>query len=348
MDQIEFSIIVTVYNCEPYIKECIESVINQTYGKFELILVDDGSRDNSLKICNEFLNVDSRISVFHKQNEGQLATRLFGIDHASNEFLVFLDSDDTLDKKSLQTIKEYLEEYSPDCLVFGLQRVLDGNVISKWTEVDGKICFSNQKSEFIKKVILNEEYNSVCRKVIKRSLIKDIVFPEEFFSIRHGEDLLQSVLYFQVCNKVLFIPECLYNYRVNANSVQQTWNHSNYRVDFTVPETVYQIVTSNNLLDAKSLNEFQAYLCYLLTHDIEMILRFRVPTRQKIDYFEEIKNTSYYQNILQRYFGDNIENCKKRSIIKLFSNGQYMLLIAVESAMEIARKILLQIRKIHR
>lgn len=348
MDQVRFSIIVPVYNCESFIKECIESVIDQTYADFELILVDDGSRDNSLKICNEYSNVDSRISVFHKNNEGQLATRLFGINKAANEFLVFLDSDDTLDKKCLQTIKVYLEEYSPDCLVFGLQRVLDGNVISKWTEIDGKICLANQKSEFIKKVILNEEYNSVCRKVLKKSLINKIVFPEEFFSIRHGEDLLQSILYLQVCNKVLFIPECLYNYRVNPNSVQQTWNQSNYHVDFTVPETVYQIVTSNNLLDDKSLNEFQAYLCYLLTHDIEMILRFNVPTRQKIDYFEEIKNTSYYQNILQRYFDDNIDNCKKKSIIKLFSNGHYMLLIVVEFAMEIARKIILEIRRVHR
>ena len=348
MDQVRFSIIVPVYNCESFIKECIESVIDQTYADFELILVDDGSRDNSLKICNEYSNVDSRISVFHKNNEGQLATRLFGINKAANEFLVFLDSDDTLDKKCLQTIKEYLEEYSPDCLVFGLQRVLDGNVISKWTEIDGKICLVNQKSEFIKKVILNEEYNSVCRKVLKKSLINRIVFPEEFFSIRHGEDLLQSILYLQVCNKVLFIPECLYNYRVNPNSVQQTWNQSNYHVDFTVPETVYQIVTSNNLLDDKSLNEFQAYLCYLLTHDIEMILRFNVPTRQKIKYFEEIKNTSYYQNILQRYLGDNIENCKKKLIIKLFSCGKYTPLIIIESTLEIARKLLCKMYQIKR
>ncbi|HQD38330.1 MAG TPA: glycosyltransferase family 2 protein, partial [Candidatus Avimonas sp.] len=85
-----FSVIVPVYNAKEYLRECIESVLNQTYADFELVLVDDGSKDGSGEICDEYAGKDTRVKVFHKPNMGQLHSREYGIARSSNEWLLFL------------------------------------------------------------------------------------------------------------------------------------------------------------------------------------------------------------------------------------------------------------------
>ena len=91
------SVIVPVYNVEKYLKDCLESIINQTYKNIEIILVDDGSKDNSGKICDEFANLDNRIKVIHKENGGLSDARNFGLNNAHGEWVMFIDSDDYID-----------------------------------------------------------------------------------------------------------------------------------------------------------------------------------------------------------------------------------------------------------
>ena len=101
-----FSIITPVYNCEKYIRECIESVINQTYAFWEMILIDDGSTDGSGKICDDFSS-DSRIKVIHQENAGAFISRINGITAANGVYEIGLDADDYLDKNCLETLKGY-------------------------------------------------------------------------------------------------------------------------------------------------------------------------------------------------------------------------------------------------
>lgn len=88
------SIIVPVFNAEKYLRECIESVIAQTLGDYELILVNDGSTDNSAAICDEYSSLDSRIQVFHKSNDGPASAKNFGMERAQGEYIIFLNADD--------------------------------------------------------------------------------------------------------------------------------------------------------------------------------------------------------------------------------------------------------------
>lgn len=106
-----FSVIVPVYNVEKYLKECVDSILSQTFKDFELILVNDGSKDSSPAICDEYAKKDSRVKVIHKENGGQSTARNMGVEKASGEFAVFLDSDDLIaDEHFFEDVKQTADE----------------------------------------------------------------------------------------------------------------------------------------------------------------------------------------------------------------------------------------------
>lgn len=104
MNNLLVSIIVPVYNVEKYLKKCVQSIINQTYKNLEIILVDDGSSDNSGKICDEFAQKDNRIKVIHKINGGQADARNKALDIMNGEWVSFVDSDDFIDKFHIENL----------------------------------------------------------------------------------------------------------------------------------------------------------------------------------------------------------------------------------------------------
>ena len=104
------SVIVPIYNAEKYLKRCIESIISQTYKNMEIILINDGSKDNSKKICNEFLKKDCRIKLINKENEGVSAARNYGINAAIGKYISFVDADDWLEKNLLLEMYNKLKE----------------------------------------------------------------------------------------------------------------------------------------------------------------------------------------------------------------------------------------------
>lgn len=111
-----FSIIVPVYNVEQYLSECIDSILKQTYRDFELILVDDGSKDSSGRICDEYELKDKRIIVIHKENGGHTSARRTGLEIARGEYCSFVDSDDYVKDDFLKNYADIVERYSPEII----------------------------------------------------------------------------------------------------------------------------------------------------------------------------------------------------------------------------------------
>lgn len=110
-DKSLISIIVPVYNVEDYLKECLNSIINQIYKNLEILLIDDGSSDKSGEICDEFAKNDSRIKVFHKQNGGQSSARNLGLDKSKGDFISFVDSDDVLGENFIQKLYDMASKF---------------------------------------------------------------------------------------------------------------------------------------------------------------------------------------------------------------------------------------------
>ena len=118
----KFSFVVPIYNVEAYLERCIESIISQTYGDFEVILVDDGSPDSSLEICRKYEKMDDRISVYSKENGGLSDARNYGLARASGEYVIFVDSDDYIDEKTKldeRQLPANLTIYTPEGTVNG-------------------------------------------------------------------------------------------------------------------------------------------------------------------------------------------------------------------------------------
>ena len=107
----KISVIIPVYNVEKYLDKCIMSVINQSYKNLEIIIVDDGSTDNSRVLCDKYAKIDNRIKVFHKKNGGLSDARNFGLKHATGEFIAFLDSDDWVDKDLYKILYDNIFKY---------------------------------------------------------------------------------------------------------------------------------------------------------------------------------------------------------------------------------------------
>lgn len=208
-------VIVPVYNREKFIKECIESVLNQTYSDWKLILVDDGSVDQSGSICDEYAKNDGRISVIHQRNSGVSAARNNGILHSKNEFLCFLDSDDFYEPNALEIMASALKDNNVDAAFFNMKNVYSGKImlkpsrLKKGTYSFDDICDILIDDGTLTGILLG----STCAAIYKRSVIEEfeISFDKD---ITLNEDGLFNINYITKCGPIYYNgDEHIYCYR---------------------------------------------------------------------------------------------------------------------------------------
>ena len=210
------SVIVPVYNNAGFLDKCINSLVSQSYRNIEIILVNDGSVDNSGEICNKWSLCDERIKVIHQSNSGVAAARNRGISSSRGDYLMFLDSDDSLSLDACARVVEYAESHAADCIVFGFLQE-SGNV---WAP-ESEYVYGNMeafKKDFV--FWLNSELlSSSVNKLYKRERIKSF-FPER---MSFGEDLVFSLNYIKHCERICFVPWPLYLHNnLNEGSLTHT------------------------------------------------------------------------------------------------------------------------------
>lgn len=190
---IELSVIVTVYKVEKYLKQCIESILNQDYHYFELILVDDGSPDQCPAICDEYAGKDKRIKVLHQINQGVVCARWNGILAASGKYITFVDGDDWIDPDMYNHMMASIVKNATDIVVVGYQAETPDTTIPGRNSIDTGI-YKNDAMEYIyRKAIYNDKYYLtgitawLCNKIIRRDLFFEH-FKRVAPIIRFGED----------------------------------------------------------------------------------------------------------------------------------------------------------------
>ena len=171
-----FSIVIPVYNVAPYLRECVDSVLAQNSTDYEIILVDDGSTDNSPAICDEYAEKYSQIKVIHKANGGLSDARNFGTKEAQGDYLMFLDSDDFWNGKNiLFEIYNIIKENNPDLIIHELSSFYDlEKIIPRKFKNEGIQKFSLDFKNDLKELVNNDiYYATACNKIIKTSIIKE-------------------------------------------------------------------------------------------------------------------------------------------------------------------------------
>lgn len=222
----KFSIIIPVYNCEKKMHICIESILGQTFRDWELILVNDGSRDNSLSECNKYANSDSRIKVISQDNKGPASARNNGIQYSKGEYLLFCDADDQLEERALEKIVEQLEK-DVDIIFFGYSDAMieQGKIVVLGQhQLSYRQLESNEelKKEFVKLDATGFTY-PVWNKVYRSEFIKECraEFPE---GINVAEDFIFNIQLYTRVNNIIVLDECLYNYIHHKDSITSTFN----------------------------------------------------------------------------------------------------------------------------
>ncbi|MDV4769588.1 glycosyltransferase, partial [Enterococcus faecium] len=175
----EISIIVPVYKVEPYLRKCVDSILAQTFTDFEVILVDDGSPDNSGKICDEYASKDSRVRVIHKKNGGLSSARNAGIDVARGKYLGFVDSDDYIEKDMYELLYDNIVKEQADLSICGIYDIYAGKKVKILPE-EYKVL--DKVSAM--KIVLEAQSFSVhaVNKLYKKELFNKIRYPENIIT----------------------------------------------------------------------------------------------------------------------------------------------------------------------
>ena len=218
----DISIIVPVYNVENYLRRCIDSILNQSLTNFELILVDDGSVDESGIICDEYASNDSRIVVIHQKNQGLSGARNSGIEIAKAKYLLFCDSDDTVDSHWCEFFYNVIKKNQNAFVVCDVLRVkhFQNNIpsIQDYQTKPIELNYFNLYKLGLSAYACNKVYN---QEIIKTNHIRFDT------SVRFAEDVGFNCIYYTHCVNCLFIPQKLYHYWQNDGSIMNRY-YSNY------------------------------------------------------------------------------------------------------------------------
>lgn len=294
------SIIIPVFNCEKFLKKCLDSVLNQDYENLEIILVNDGSTDKSGLICLKYKEINNNIKYIEKRNGGASSARNIGLMQASGDYIFFLDSDDFLEKMSISTLVDNL----CDGVLIGLSH----------SGYSYKRPFYTIE-ELFEGIMKNKILGSVCGYLFDKDYINDIKFNEDIFFM---EDTLFLFEYLKKVEKVKYINDIKYNYVFNKNSVTNNKNISNILKNiknyYNSINEIKKIMSKLNY-DNLKINKFSSYKLIKLTES-EFI---------KLNSIEDIKIFCDNKLIRKIILSNKINNIVLKFVCYLIKNKSVIL-----------------------
>lgn len=211
------TVIVPIYNVESYLSECIESLVEQTYNHLQIILVDDGSTDESYSLCRKFaVQYSEKIRCFSKKNGGAAAARNYGLKHALGKYILFVDADDYFDKNMIKAMYDDIVKYNADIAYCGFcflyrDKVIDDKVCI--TEIE---CMDSKKA--LEYITLPNGLSVTPCKLCRKEMYEDILFPEGTTQ----EDYIVAYKQIEKANKVVWNPQPYYYYRMRKSSASHS------------------------------------------------------------------------------------------------------------------------------
>lgn len=303
------SIIVPVHNAEKFLNKCVDSILNQSYKKIEVILINDGSTDNSGEICEYYSKKDDRVKVLHQRNLGPSVARNNGIHKASGKYIQLVDSDDYIDRDMTEVLVNEVKK-NVDLVLCGyryLYKSDNNETIIKNSNIYEKTYIT--KHEFLNRFgILFKDYyiNYICNKLYHRDIIikHNIKFDS---SLAWGEDLLFNINYLNHCNIISIVDKLLYNYnKYNENSITASFNKDLYSNQQKMYTYVRKFLKENNsysgenkrIVEEKFANSIIRCLQELFHPDANYKKEeIKIEINNIIENDEVILNLFYFKNI---------------------------------------------------
>lgn len=336
MERVKVSIIVPVYNSGLYLTKCLDSLITQTLKDIEIILVNDGSKDNSGNICDDYAKKDRRIKVIHQQNQGQTIARINGLKASNGEYIHFVDSDDWLDSSMEEKMHELAINADADIVTCDsifhkgkkeiiAKQLFDGGVYDKkrlLEEVYDKMIYSGKFFYF-------GIYAAMWNKLFKREIIIPNIENVDP-AVRIGEDGLSTFACFLDAEKVVITKDALYHYRDdNADSLTRSYCWEQF-------DSALLLVAYLRRLAAKHIETFDInpqidiYLLYNIKSIIieEFYYKVKKTYRHRYQYLRRIVTHPTVQSTCERVVTSGQLNPSDQSLFKLIQSGRFHSLLA--------------------
>ena len=323
------SIIVPVYNGENFIEDCIDSIINQTLKDIEILIINDGSKDNTLNIIESIAKSDSRIKILNQKNSGVSAARNNGISKSRGKYITFVDADDYIDKTMYEKMYKKAEEFNSDIVICNVNDVLNGNKKVSLSLNEGIIDIRKlTESEF-----LSNEYfklgTAVWHKIFKSNLIKENKIKFINYSEVASEDTLFNYEAMLKAKRLYCIEEALYDYKINENSltksksakenmIKRCMNTVNIMSDFLSKNKI----EGENFIDYITYWEFINALSYVDELKVKLLVN-SIKEYSKISTFNKAIKKIALSSELDKYF---INHKGSYSIINKFFDKVFSLL----------------------
>lgn len=303
-----FSIIIPAYNVCDYIKECLESLEKQTYKDFEVIIVDDGSTDDTLAVCKSLLFKFQHlcIQVVHQSNQRQIAARMNGVGHANGEYCLFVDADDRLVSNALEVIKSAIDKYSADIIIYNGIRFWDGGSAPFWQHYrDEEFFMKNEDYQrFLQDAVSTTRFNNVWNKAFKREILLKSKNFENVSFLNLEEDYLMQLPWYDTAHSAVYIPQNLYLYRFNLESVTQLkFNVDKYRMATFLFKATMPYYKKWNVPEAenKCIRKFMSRTSSAIKQFYSKESGMSVS--QKKDYLLTIANDDLFRKAYQQFDG---------------------------------------------
>lgn len=303
------SIIIPVYNVEQYVAQCLDSVLSQTSDDYEVIIVDDGSTDKSGEICDNYANQNERIHVFHKTNGGLSDARNFGIDNSTGEYLMFVDSDDWIDKNSIFEFSRIITDKHPDVIISTLVEVYDNHNVIKDKSFISYLDEELTKQRAIKWIMTISETTWPAQKmVVSRKLINK--YKLRFLKGRIYEDIDWTSRVCYVANTYEGFGLPWYYLRMTREgSITNTISPRRISDAIEIGKIHYKIFKDHpskktNLIFGRIIGSVYSKLVLLKYCDKEDLDKIEIQIKQNLDMFAYAptpKHKLFY--ILMRFFG---------------------------------------------
>lgn len=317
-NDILISIIIPVYNAEKYLNECLDSIINQSLERFEVIIVDDGSKDNSKIIARKYEKLDNRVRYIYQENSGVSEARNRGILEARGKYITFVDADDWIEPNMYEIMCDKIENNNSDMAMCNFIREYEDKIKNEVEELpfEGEKVFYDNSSiidNLIKNMIGTKSLNSksimasVWRMVFKLDFIKEnnIVFDK---NIIIGEDMIFCIDYLKRCKSVTVLDNVLYHYRILPNSAMSRYRENHWEVATTFNKNLENSLYDVNIEEKEVVIGFD--LIRSSINSVSMICKNenRVSKRLKIDQIESVCSDSRLRRAL---------DCTKNSELNL-------------------------------
>lgn len=218
MNDIKVSVVIPVYNVEKYVARTLECIINQTYRNLEIIVVDDGTKDNSGIICDEYAKKDSRITVYHKINRGLSSARNTGIEKATGDYVWFLDSDDFIAPNAIQLLLNETIKHDADIAICKMKKVYPKDKKMPWNKLKQKQSIEYSAKKYQVELTTGNTLNFclVGTHLYKAELLKKCAFDE---NLKHGEDIVFNYIIANYASKIIYLPMPLMAYYQREGSL---------------------------------------------------------------------------------------------------------------------------------